>query len=161
MGIKARLVLYNCRPFSINNAFYKRTFNMTAICRKWRKTIIEALKKPANQEQLDYFRKNFNPARHGISIAISHTIPKSNFFTTKGEVSRRSMDLTNIEKLLVDIIFDSRFSERNEINNLAIDDKFIVKLYSEKIVGKMWKVVVELKLIDLDPARKRVKNFRG
>ena len=61
------------------------------------------------------------------------------FFTKQNLISARSCDLTNIEKLVQDNIFDKRFNDR-EINNiliknLNIDDKYITELNSRKIVS--------------------------
>lgn len=143
--------LPNCRPFSINKAYYKQTFNMTRECRQWRETIINALKEETNQLIINSFKNKFDETKHGIQIVISHRMPKEWFFTKKEIISRRSQDITNIEKLLVDILFDSRFYERGEINNLNIDDKFIVSMLSEKIFTKAnWGIIVKLDLINLD-----------
>lgn len=47
------------------------------------------------------------------------------------------MDLSNIEKMLIDLLFDKRHNGRlldcgTEATSLALDDKLITKLVSEK-----------------------------
>lgn len=150
--MKNRISLDGCRPFSINNAYYKRTFTMTQECRIWRKTIIEAAKQPENLAIFEDVRNAFEnaPKPAGLIVAISYGIRADYFFTKKGDVKRHSMDLSNVEKLLIDILFDPRFYERDELDNLNLDDKYIVKLYSEKIPKKEWTIKVEFGIINLE-----------
>lgn len=144
-----RLKLENCRPFSINNAYYKQTFNMTRECREWRKTIINQLLKPECLQTMADFRNAFDPKKAGIIIGLSYQIPYEYFFTKQDEISRLSMDMTNIEKLLVDVLFDKRFPDRGEVDNINLDDKFIIKCISEKLPSDRWEINVRLDLYDL------------
>jgi len=147
---KEKIRLPDCKPFSINMAYYKKTMTLTRECRAWRTTIFKALKHPENLEAMKNIREKFDPFKHGISVAISFGVKWSNFFTRSHTISKLSKDLTNVEKLLVDCIFDQKFYERGDIENLNIDDKHIIKLYSEKIPRDSWEIVVELGLIDID-----------
>jgi len=122
-------------PFSINKAHYKRSFTRTVECREWGDNILAQLQNPDLQLEFQEFRKSLNK-REGIIISITYNIADNIFYTKKGEISRRSMDLSNIEKLLIDLIFDTRFCGREingkVIHNLAIDDKLIVDMHSKK-----------------------------
>ena len=145
-----RLVLLDVVPFRVNKAYYKGSFNMTTECRLWRKTIVRALKQAGNQSVMDNFRDFYNEWSdlYSVGISISFGIKSDRFFNNAGKISARSFDLTNIEKLLVDILFDERFFERKEIRNLNINDKYIVRLRSEKIPTNRSKIVVDLYLIE-------------
>ena len=82
-----------------------------------------------------------------VNVALFKTLPicfirffypSEILYTKKGEVSKRSMDLTNIEKLVQDNLFEHRYNGREIegviIENFDIDDKFIVSLRSQKLV---------------------------
>ena len=143
-----KLVLDGCRPFSTNSAYYKNR-QLTRECRRWRQTIIEALSTTENLAAMRDFRESFDPSTQGISIALSFGMPENKLYKINKEISRLSMDLTNIEKLLVDVIFDPKFAERGEVDNLSLDDKYVIRLYSEKIARHNYKIVVELKAVSL------------
>lgn len=83
-------------------------------------------------------------------MRITYKIDEAHYFTKKGVISRRAMDLTNVEKPLVDLLFDPRFEERGEVINLCMDDKFITKLLSEKVPSKGWEIVIELEIKDIN-----------
>ena len=63
------------------------------------------------------------------------------------------MDLTNIEKLVQDNIFEERYNGRiihdTTITNLNIDDKYVTDLRSRKRVGKDFRIRVTLNIKDL------------
>lgn len=147
------MILKNCRPFSINSAYYKRTMTLTRECRAWRESIQMACCTKENLLYLHEFRDSFERMRllgpTGIYIAIEHRMPYGTFWTTKGEISRRSMDITNIEKLLVDVLFDPKFAERGDLDNLRIDDKYITEMVSKKSACDSYEIEVELDLRDL------------
>ena len=82
--------------------------------------------------------KNRIPAKQTRTICVLRFyFPQHLLFTKKGEISKRSFDLTNIEKLLQDNLFESRYNGREidgvVIENFDIDDKFIVDLHSRKL----------------------------
>ena len=97
-------------------------------------------------------RDNFDPSTNALSIKIIHEIPKSVFYTKQGEVSIFSKDLTNIEKLPIDLIFDERFYGRTvfgeSVENLAINDKYITRLVSEKKPADEFKIRMDIKIIN-------------
>lgn len=132
----------NAPPFSVNKAYYKKSFTRTKECRAWGEDILEQLQDKTIQQDLEDFRIAF--LEDDISAVGAHLvfhIPKSTFYTKKGDISRRSQDLSNVEKLLIDLIFDPRFAGREldsglVCQNLSLDDKLITKLISEKVPSK-------------------------
>lgn len=128
-------------PFSINTSHYIRTKTRTKECRDWGDKILLQLQKQIIQIAFGCLRKNFDETKHGIIFEITWYHPRKKFFTQKdGSVSRRTKDLSNIEKLLIDLICDKRFNGRvfkvgkipKIIKNLNIDDQYIVDLISKK-----------------------------
>jgi hypothetical protein len=67
------------------------------------------------------------------------------------------MDLTNIEKLVQDNLFESRYNGREidgvVIENFDIDDKFIVSLHSRKLAHNQeyHEVLITVELLPLEP----------
>jgi hypothetical protein len=67
------------------------------------------------------------------------------------------MDLTNIEKLVQDNLFESRYNGREIdgviIENFDIDDKFIVSLHSRKLAHnrEYHEVLITVELLPLEP----------
>lgn len=126
-------------PFSINKAYYKRSFTRTKECREWGDSVLRQLQAATIQEDLQKFRIEFLSAPEAsIGVRLRYFIPEEIFYTKKGDISRRSQDLSNVEKMLVDLIFDPRFCGRELsrgliCQNLNLDDKLITKLVSEKL----------------------------
>lgn len=148
-GIEFSLV--GARGFSINKAYYNKG-NMkvrTQECRAWGASIVRKLANSEIQEQIKWFREQYKPDQHGLAINLSFGVLPEFFFTKSGLISIRSLDLTNVEKLLVDIIFNKKF-DTSEYESLNIDDKCLVQLYSEKIPSQDWIISVSLSLVDLN-----------
>ena len=139
-------------PFSINKAYYKRSMTRTQECRKWGDSVLIQLQDPLLLDQFTQVREAFNPKKHTISVELQFNIPQCKFYTKKGEVSIHSQDLSNVEKLLIDLIFDSRFNDRQikdiSISNLNINDKFITELISRKVpVDAEHSIDIQIKII--------------
>jgi hypothetical protein len=123
-------------PFSINKAYY-RNRQLTQEARKWREQMLVQLQTPLLLTLMQALKTEFLPSKHALSVTYDFYFPKRLLFTKKGEISKRSFDLTNIEKLLQDNLFESRYNGREidgvVIENFDIDDKFIVDLHSRKL----------------------------
>lgn len=118
-------------PFSVNKSHY-RNGNRTMACRLWGDDILDQLKK--YKEEIKEFRSSIAPSdinRLAFALSITFFIPIDIYFTKTGKISRASNDLTNVEKMLVDLIFDNRFFVRGHFN-LNIDDCLIDELHSFK-----------------------------
>tara|TARA_B100000131_G_scaffold11232_1_gene11705 strand:- start:9237 stop:9722 length:486 start_codon:yes stop_codon:yes gene_type:complete len=125
----------DCPPFSVNKAYYKNR-QLTQEARKWRENFLYQLQCSTIQKDLQSFREAFHPQKNGIRAVYTFYYPSSLLLTKRGEISRRSCDLTNIEKLVQDNIFDARYNGRvirdKTIINLNLDDKYITHLESHK-----------------------------
>lgn len=121
----------NVRPFSINKAHYRNGVR-TRENREWAH---EVHKQIANCPQFINFKKQALKASF-FHVLLCFNIPQSKFYTKKGKISRLTSDLTNVEKGLVDVIFDKRFQGRVQDDvkyvTLECDDTLITKLISEK-----------------------------
>lgn len=132
----------NSPPFSVNKAYY-RNRQRTQECRKWSDNILTQLQHPSIQAQFQALRDATQP-NDTLTLHITHVMPEKKFRTKKGTISRFSMDLSNIEKLPIDLVFDDRFDGRfidgTEIRNLCLDDKIITTLISKKQGGDDYKI---------------------
>lgn len=126
-----RIILQGVKPFSINKAHYRRG-QRTQECRKW---CLQVHKQIAGDPAFVPFKKQALKASF-FHVCLRFNIPRSKFYTKTGKISRLTSDLTNVEKMLVDAIFDKRFHGREEsglkIKTLECDDTLITKLVSEK-----------------------------
>ena len=147
------------KPFSVNNAYFKnRQLNTQA--RAWRADFLLQLQDLTLQEFFVDFQRTWLPSKHCIDVTYDFKIPKSHLFTAKGEISARSFDLTNIEKLAQDNIFDKRFNGRmlrnattklmEPIANLCIDDKFVTSLHSIKSLSSDSEWSIEITIVRRD-----------
>lgn len=141
---KLEFTLY-AEPFSLNKAYYLKSFGnksatkiRTKECREWGDRVLFQLQHMAGLMQ--QFREAFDEKLHAISIELHFFIPTAKFYTKAGHISIGSSDITNIEKMLVDLIFDARFHGRHQdgkiIENINVNDKFIVRMVSSKNPSK-------------------------
>ncbi len=138
-----RLALPNSRGFSINKAYYKATFTRTRECRDWANAIIEKLQSPKNLAAVSAFKQKFDASNGAIGVFLKFHINRSVFYTKSKDISRFSMDLSNVEKLLVDLLFDKKYG----IHALDLDDKLIVQLVSEKVPSDSFSIDIGLRIL--------------
>ena len=136
--------LYDVTPFSVNKAYYRRGKSIvrTKECRVWGDDVLLKLQLPEIKKKLKAFSNAVEPSRcKGLEVSIIFYLPPSIMYTKTGKISRRSQDLSNVEKLLIDLIFDPRFHGRliheKVITNLNLDDCLVTKLTSEKCVNDL------------------------
>jgi hypothetical protein len=154
--MRIEFVVY-AKPFSLNSAYYLKSYGSksatkirTKECRAWGDEILSQLQ-PMTDKMMQ-FTQAFNDKSHAIRIELVHLIPNSVFYTKAGHISAATCDITNIEKLLVDLLFDARFHGREngtgKISNFNINDKFIVEMKSSKLPSKReYKIKIVLEII--------------
>lgn len=72
-----------------------------------------------------------------VSVNLTFFYPSNIFWTKEHVISSKTFDLSNVEKLLIDVIFGTV---------LQINDKNIRRLHSEKHPGAAWAIEVVLEL---------------
>jgi hypothetical protein len=151
--------LKDIEPFSINKAYYKKTFTRTQACREWAGRVIVQMETMPNHKRITSFREKFDPSKHYLSINLDFYMPYSKLFTKKGTISCISKDLTNVEKMLVDVLMDKRHFERG-VNNLNINDALILSCQSNKIPFTSFKTVVTLQMNKLQPLKDKYEHTK-
>jgi hypothetical protein len=122
-----KLTLRGIEPFSINKAYYKKTFTRTRECRDWSDDVLAELQTPLNREIIRANKVNVHDAK-SIHLKLIFFLPEDIFYTKKNEISSRKEDLTNIEKLLVDLLFNEKYGTIN----FNRDDKYLTTVISKE-----------------------------
>ena len=144
------------KPFSVNKAYYKNR-QLTQEARLWREDFLLQLQQSEVIQQIQLLKKEWCSTQHALSVSYDFFYPRKLLVTKKGEVSKRSMDLTNIEKLVQDNLFEHRYNGREidgvVIENFDIDDKFIVSLRSRKLGHNLpyHEILITVELLPLAP----------
>jgi hypothetical protein len=138
---------FNAPPFSVNKSHY-RNGNRTKECRAWGDLILEQL--APFEDEIEDFRLSFDKLNQSLNTELIFLYPSAILLTKKGYVSRRSSDLSNIEKMLVDLIFDPKFYERG-FNNLNLDDTLVTSQLSKKRISPTdsYQIIVKITISPL------------
>lgn len=144
-------------PFSINKMYYNKgnTKVRTQDARNWSYQVFQQLDQAYNKQQLQLFRDIFDPSKMGIEINIQIRYNDSKLYKKDGTISSSSMDCSNFEKPLIDLLFLPKYFDRTPpdgCKNLKVDDKYILRLISEKkpSYGEGSYMLVTLKTIELE-----------
>lgn len=124
------------KPFSINATYAGSRKFITKACLEWRYDFINQI----NQQEyildaLESLRYHFDPLKHYYSVSLTQYYPREILFNKKGEFGSRSMDLSNTEKGIIDLLFLPQFYELPNpegFRNLNLDDKHIGEIHSAK-----------------------------
>lgn len=123
-------------PISINSTFYgDKRHGMRPEAKEWYSSVFFALSEPTIAEKLRLARNSFDLNKHGYAIRLLWFIPKTVLYTKAGDLSSRSIDLTNCEKSIVDALFLPKHFGTNvpyQCENLNVDDRYLRRLFSEK-----------------------------
>ena len=139
------------RLLSINAMYYgNRNHGKTQEAREWSSMICHELAKPENKQVLADLRGYFKAGEHAYKISIKYFTPK--MFTKSGEISAQSLDISNFEKPIIDMIFlPQNFGiGLHQCENLNIDDKHIVAMFSSKQFAPDFKVEISLSIISIN-----------
>lgn len=123
------------KPFSINAATYSDARTKTREYYDWSSKIFHQLNTPENLDKMTQIRESFDENLHAFEVEITAVYPRSIFITKEGKLSARTIDVTNFEKLLVDLFFDKQFNTKPApygVKNINVNDKNIISLISKK-----------------------------
>jgi hypothetical protein len=123
------------KPFSINSMYYKDHSKKTAAYREWETLAFYELAKPGPQQAFADLRAAFDAEKHVYRMRVVCRYPRSTFITLKGTISSKTFDITNTEKILIDLCFLPKFHVQQPpygAKNLNVDDKYLFSLNSAK-----------------------------
>ena len=143
----------HCKPFSVNSMYYSQRNIKTADCREWTAQILFALNAEAPTKAMEALRSYFDPKKHVYRVAFTFRYPKHLYFTKNGDISSRTMDCTNVEKPLLDILFSTQYFNKpcpDGAANLNTNDRYVASCYSCKLPAEVHSIDIELEIIELE-----------
>lgn len=133
------------KTYSINKYYYSDRQSKTAAARRWEKDTLLHICKYG--PQLYELAQAFDAKVHGFKLTLEAVYPANYYLNKEGTVSSRTMDLSNWEKPLIDLLFLPKYRQEGYAN-LGIDDHFIIELHSRKVSGDDWAIKVCLELVE-------------
>jgi len=130
----------NIEAYSVNKMYGKQLYT-TAAYKNWIDRALSQLSKEANQISIFSLRESFKPEHHFFSIEYEFGTP--NFWNSGGIISKKSMDCTNMEKSIQDILFDPKYNERG-VCNLNADDRFVASIRSSKLPSSYYYIAIKV-----------------
>lgn len=136
-------------PFSINAVYYRDRRHKTQAYRDWELSIFQCLNSPEIQQKLSNLRKAYNEDLHCFAVDFTFHFP--NLLNKAGKISSRVEDLSNVEKVLLDVLFLPKFHAQDfpfGVKNINSDDKYVLQLNSRKQLADKPGISVKVALID-------------
>jgi hypothetical protein len=130
---------------SLNSAYYNdKRLGYNAATKKWIAELCRQLNHPINKAAMSELRLAFDPSKHCFTVFVDYYTPK--FFNKDKQISAQSMDVGNITKTLLDVVFTPNFNGTGayQCDNLNVDDKFITMLVTKKSPAKDFKTNITI-----------------
>lgn len=125
-------------PFSTNAYYYASKKIKTKEAREWEERVKRELEDVKDlQDIADYWNENGGT----FHVEYRVTYPFRVYYNAARTISSKSLDVSNVEKHLQDLIF----------NHMGINDKYVTSMYSSKRPGVAYEIAVKLKLNRYEP----------
>lgn len=141
------------KAFSINQMTGRDVRHKTKAYKNWCYRVFEQLNTDDNQKSLKDLREFFNEEKHAYVIHMTTYYPESDLITHKNTLSAKAFDTTNVEKPLVDLLFDPVFSKKDPpfgCCNLQSNDKYLLDMYSKKRIAESHKIELIIEIVEKD-----------
>lgn len=134
--MKRKITIEGLQAVSINSAYYSdKRHGFKPEVKDWCVQFAHQLGQGDNKAAIADIKNYFQDDKHIIHIMLTFSTPK--FYTKDGRLNSQSQDLSNVEKITVDALFDYQ-------NSLGINDKYITRMVSEKKFASDFKIEVVL-----------------
>jgi hypothetical protein len=146
-----RTIKLNIKPYSVNAMYYGDARTQKQEFKEWTYQVFHELSSAANLQVMQELRQHFDAEKHAFKVRIVVEYPSDIFKTKEGRISGRTMDLSNFEKPLVDLIFDKKFYERPHpygVKNLNTNDVYITQMHVYKRAGQKHSITISLTIIN-------------
>jgi hypothetical protein len=133
------------KGISINSLHYNdKRHGMRPEAKEWVDTVTFLLRQTKNAQAMTELREAFDASKHAYAIQIKAHVPRHIYYTKEGKLSRRSFDITNTEKPLVDVLFLEKYKV-----GLLIDDCVLKSCHSVKVpsTDDTWKIEIQIKIV--------------
>lgn len=134
------------KAFSINDYFHNnRAHGKRKEAREWEYAINWAMR--GLESEFQALRASFDPEVHGLEVTL--TFYYSNLKTKAGKLNKKVYDLSNCEKVLLDLLLNpvNHGTPPYKSPNLNIDDTFVVALHSYKAPADKDGIGVKIQLV--------------
>lgn len=140
-------------PLSVNAMHYRDKRFKSAKCKQWETMVLLALTSEQSQQEMKNIRESYKQGVHCFKVHLTAVYPVNHFFTKSGIVSNKTLDCSNWEKPIVDLLFLPKYHSQSPPSgcpNINVDDRFITSLSSEKTFGECDKphMIAEIELVD-------------
>lgn len=133
------MVLQNSRAFSVNAATYRDARFKTASYKEWYTILNQQIIRHPEYANLLILAEDFLlDERQILELDYHVQYPESVFKNPKGLVSSRTFDVSNTEKLFIDLLVG---------DIMGINDKYIRKMVSSKGPGDNFALKFTIRLI--------------
>jgi Holliday junction resolvase RusA-like endonuclease len=122
------------KPFSVNAYFYASRKVKTQAARSWEEEMKFLLEE---HKQLAGFLPQHIKNGGDFIVYMTFVYPRNLFRNKLGDISSKTMDLSNVEKPVLDMLFRE---------TLGIDDKHVTQLISRKVAGDDYAIMIRLRL---------------
>ena len=138
-----RKIVLPIKGLSVNSMFYsEKRFGLNQEARTWVDTVTHLLSRTDNAEKLKELRETFKPSEHAYALQLKYYYPRDIYYTKDGKLSRRALDLTNVEKPLVDVLFLEKYRV-----GLLTDDCVLKSCHSVKLPADDWRIEITIKIV--------------
>ncbi len=125
------------RPFSVNSYHFRDKRHKTPEAKSWEEAVLTQLLNEA--KELSAMADDWRKSGGYFELHLHAFYPHRIFYTAEGELSGRTIDITNFEKPLQDLIFGQAC--------MGLNDKLVKKLVSEKSPGTHNYIEVMVRLV--------------
>lgn len=122
------------KPFSVNAYRYRDARFKTAEARAWETTVNDALEE--HRKPLMEMADDFKAKGGTFRLFLSALYPKFIYYNKSGAISAKTVDCSNYEKPIQDMLF----------NFMGVNDRFVTELISTKDVGASTGIWIKLEL---------------
>lgn len=153
---RQKIIIEGLKAVSINSAYYSnKKFGYKSEVKDWIAQVCHQLGNDSNRAAIKNIRENFDFKKHSYTVLIRYHTPK--FYNLQGYISHSSMDVENICKTLLDVLFTPAFHGNGHglCENLNSDDCFISSLMVKKQPADDYKFEIEISIVDLPKGPKR------
>lgn len=145
-------IIINVKPYSVNSMYYGDARTQRTEFKDWTYQVFHELSTKKNLDAMRDLRDAFDPHKHSFKVRLVAHYPAEVFKTKEGRISAKTMDLSNWEKPLLDLLFDKKFYERQHpygVANINHNDCYVSELHSYKKQSDRHYIKITVQIINL------------
>lgn len=147
-------ITLNIKPYSVNAMYYGDARTQRSEFKEWTYQVFHQLSTVKNLETMKELHEAFDPHKHSFVVTFTAYYPRQIFKTKDGRISAKTMDLSNFEKPLADLLFDKKFYDREHpygCKNINQNDCYISELHSFKKPGDAHSIHIIIEIVNIEP----------